>query len=126
MTDRHAGIYLVRQGTLGFAWWIMLWLVPASRLWFFPAERTDTIMLLVLPADLLLYCAGSTAAGIAVLRRNRAVTPLVYVTIGAPAYATLCAAAMGLFMDAGWAGAGMMAGALLLTSLCARIVSRHA
>lgn len=125
VTRLAAGYFLI-QGLAGGAWWIVLWLGPASRSWFFPATDTSLFLRLFVLADLIVFVCGSFAAGSMAWTGHRHRGALAWLAAGATLYATFVTLSMSLWADAGWLGTTMMVPAAVLSTLAASMVSRDA
>src|SRR5687767_9854103 len=56
---RAAANYMLLQSLLGLSWWLLLFIAPSTRTWFFPTDLADTLTFTFAIPDLVLYVAGS-------------------------------------------------------------------
>lgn len=100
--------YLVLQGAAVFAWWLMLWRVPATRAWFVaPGWPESTLLAFWLP-DLALLAAGSLVAAWMVARRSRRAGAALWLVAGGMIYATLFCVSAALAMGGAWMSVALM------------------
>lgn len=113
--QRIAAGYFALQAGAALLWWGALVAQPAVRRLFLPATVPDHAILAFWLADLGLVVAGSGMSGLALLRDDHRLPPLLWFTAGAVSYAAL--AAVGLTMMSGEAvlGAALMLPAMVVT-----------
>ena len=113
MSIRHtACIYFALQAIAVGAWWLLLFFVPASRVYFRMGDSDTTLLAFWLP-DLLLITAGSLAASGLCFFDSRLNTFAAWFTCGAVSYASLYCLTFALLTDSGWLGVTMMLPAML-------------
>ena len=103
--------YLWLQAASVAAWWLLLWLWPASRRQFVAGDWPEGTLLAFVFADALLLIPGSTLAAVGVRRRQPWALALFAAVVGAALYALLWCAGAVLF-----AGGGVLS--LALMALC--------
>lgn len=86
--------YLALQGVAVFAWWLLLWQVPAARAWFAVPGWGEAPMLAFWLPDLAVMAAGSLVAAWMTARRSTRAGAALWLVAGAALYAALyCVAA---------------------------------
>lgn len=81
--------YFALQAVAGALWWMMLWLWPASREWFWPTRTSDSVLLAFAAADVVCFVGGSALAAVAVAKRLPGARAVLWLVVGAVSYATL-------------------------------------
>jgi protein-S-isoprenylcysteine O-methyltransferase Ste14 len=120
---RAAGGYFLIQGVTVLCWWLLLWVVPSTRGWFRMGSGADpTLMAFCLP-DLILFGAGSLAAGGLCLRGSDLAPAALWGVSGAVSYAALYCLDYAWQADAGWWGVTLMLPAMLLSVASTAAVS---
>jgi protein-S-isoprenylcysteine O-methyltransferase Ste14 len=113
--------YLLIQGAGVFAWWLMLWRVPAARAWFAAPGRGEMALLAFWLPDLVIGGGGSLLAVWLVLRDSRWAGPALWSVAGAMAYATLYCVAASMATRGGWFSVALMTPAALASTALAAL-----
>lgn len=116
---RIFGVYLCVQALLGATWWLVLWLVPASRPYFRPADAPDLVLLSLWLADLVGFVVGSLASGVLLLRDDDRSARVLWFTAGAVVYAALYCVGLTLATGSSWLATSLMVPAAAMTTLAA-------
>lgn len=116
---RVSVFYLMVQGALTLAWWVMLWTVPESRVLFKPAAQPDDALLSFWLADLVCVAAGSALSGLWLLRRDTRAIPAIWFTTGAIVYGALYCVAVTWQTGEAVLASSLMIPAAMATSLIA-------
>ncbi len=114
--------YLTLQAVAGLAWWLLLFVRPATRWWFFPEELGNSTWAFA-PPDLALFVLGSAVAGWAIGRGRRWATGLAWAVCGGTWYACLYCWGGGLLYGSGWLGVLLMTAAAAMTTVAAALAS---
>jgi protein-S-isoprenylcysteine O-methyltransferase Ste14 len=109
MTIRHsATIYFALQGFAVIAWWLILLLMPQSRIYFALEKTSETSLLAFWLADLIFLAIGSLALSFLCFRESKMLTYVLWLVVGAFGYATIYCLAFAMLTDIGWLGVVMM------------------
>ena len=116
---RSAAIYYAVQGLGVIAWWIVLFLIPASRKYFL-LERTSEFSLLAFwLADLSFLGLGSLAAAWLCFRHYEYCQIAAWFVTGAISYAAVYCFAFAMITDYGWLGVTLMFPAMIWSGVFA-------
>lgn len=119
MTIRQsATIYFVLQGAAVAAWWLLLFFVPASRIYFQMGDSETTLLAFWLP-DLILIAAGSFVAAGFCFFGSRLIGVALWFVTGAISYAAFYCLAFAFLTDSGWLGVTLMMPAMLWSGVFA-------
>lgn len=103
-----ASVYFVLQGAGVIGWWLLLLIVPDSRLLFVLEGNRETSLMSFWLADLVLIAMGSFAAAFLISRQNKYAGAAVWMVTGAVSYATFYTFAFVMTTDRGWLGVVLM------------------
>ncbi|HXG84391.1 MAG TPA: isoprenylcysteine carboxylmethyltransferase family protein [Pyrinomonadaceae bacterium] len=109
-----ASIYFAIQGIAVVGWWLLLFFVPASRVYFQMGD-SETILLAFWLPDLFLLAAGSFVAAVFCFFDSRFLSIALWFVVGAVGYATFYCFAFALMTDTGWLGVTLMFPAMILS-----------
>jgi hypothetical protein len=121
---RAAAVGFAAQALIVPVWWLLLWLAPASRQWFFPEGALDVTTSSFLLPDLAALMLGSAMAAWLAWRGDPRAVAGAWFAAGASAYATVYTLSWSARVDAPLASPVMMVGSLTLSLSCALAVSR--
>ena len=105
--------YLAFQAGSVAAFWLLLWLVPAVRAPFLPADVPPRMLASLALADGVFLPITSVAAAWSLLRPSRSTRHLLWLHAGAAVYAGLFAIGLWIVDRSLWLGAGLMIPVLL-------------
>ncbi len=111
---RAASIYFSIQGLAVVGWWLLLFFVPSSRIYFQMGDSETTLLAFWLP-DLFLLAAGSFAAALFCFFDGKFLSNILWFVVGAISYATVYCFSFALMTDTGWLGVALMAAAMTLS-----------
>lgn len=114
-----ASIYFAVQGTGVIAWWLMMWIYPATIKYFQIEPLSQTSLLSFWLADLVLLGIGSLAAGWLIYTGNKMAAIAAWFVAGAVGYAALYTLAFVYTTDTGWLGVTLMIPAMIWTGVFA-------
>lgn len=107
-SNRIVGFYFLAQSLCVVAWWLALWVFPASSRWFLPIEwQRQRLADFGLP-DLFLIALVSVFAAEAAFRRRTWAVAAVWSLTGACWYPTLYCISVSLRTGEAWIASGMM------------------
>lgn len=109
-------LYLGAQAVLVAAWWIVLWLVPASRGPFLPAAWPEAALFAFVVPDVVVIVAGSAIAAFGSLRARTWTPSMLFALLGAVLYATLWCVGCVVATGEGWLCVAMMIASLAGTA----------
>lgn len=109
---RSASIYFALQGIAVAAWWMLLFFVPASRIYFQMGDSKTVLLAFWLP-DLILLALGSFVASAFCFFDSNFTAIAVWFVVGAISYATFYCLAFALLTDSGWLGVTLMLPAMI-------------
>lgn len=116
---RAAALYYLIQGVAVAGWWLVLVLRPEVR-GFFQLEADSQVSLLAfLIPDAIFLAAGSLAAALLILIRNRYSTVAMWLVTGAISYAWAYTFSFVAMTDVGWLGVIMMSPAMIWSGIFA-------
>lgn len=114
-----AGLFFALQSAAFAAWWLYLWLFPASRSIFLPPGAAEIELLAFALPDLLVAALASAAAAISLAVGARWAVPLAWFSAGAVVYATVYCIAWAALRNGGWINVALMSPAALLSTVAA-------
>jgi protein-S-isoprenylcysteine O-methyltransferase Ste14 len=109
----YASVYFAIQGLGVFAWWAVLFLIPASRQYFRLDPSSDTSLLAFWLPDLVFLGVGSFATASLLWTDSRYARHAVWLVSGAIAYAMFYCLSSALMTDVGWLGVVLMFPAMI-------------
>ena len=110
--SRSASIYFALQGTAVAVWWILLFFVPSSRVYFQMGDSETVLLAFWLP-DLFALALGSFAASAFCFFDGKFAAIAAWFVVGAVSYAGLYCLAFALLTDSGWFGVTLMFPAMI-------------
>ena len=113
---RFGRLYLLAEGVLAFAWWVMLLAVPETRRHFVAPGAPDVTLLAFLLPDVVLFAGAALLAAHGLGRQASWAWPVLCAHAGAAAYAALyCVAVTVMSRGGAWLAAVLMAPSLVIT-----------
>lgn len=103
-----AAWYLLLQGIGALVWWAAILWWPKSHAVLIPHSITRDWMLVLLPADVLLFIGGSFFSGCMLLRGSPIAMPALAIHAGAALYAAIFAIVVAVTTQSAWLSATMM------------------
>ena len=116
-----SAVYLLAQGGLIAAWWLLLAFVPESRSFFRPAHHPDSVLFAFVASDIVVT-AGSILAARQLWRRDPRARATLWFTTGGLVYAMLYCATITWTTGEGTLATSLMVPAALITLAIARRV----
>src|SRR5688572_25402728 len=110
---RTARLYFLLQGLAVAAWWVILFVKPATRAYFQLEAGSETSLMAFLLPDATFIAVGSLIVAYLVSLPNRYEVSALWLLTGAISYATVYTFSLALATDNGWLGVVMMAPATL-------------
>lgn len=110
-------VYLVLQGAGAIAWWVVLWVWPASRTRFLASSAPDATLLAFAFPDLVLFAGASLLSAVGLAKRRSWAWPVLCIHSGAGVYAALYCVALAWHDAHASLGAIMMAPSLVALPL---------
>jgi protein-S-isoprenylcysteine O-methyltransferase Ste14 len=110
--NRSASVYFALQSVAVAAWWILLYFVPASRVYFQMGDSETVLLAFWLP-DLFLLALGSFVASVGCFLGNKFASIAAWFVVGAISYAAFYCLAFALLSDTGWLGVTLMFPAMI-------------
>ena len=121
---RLGAFYLLAQSLGASLWWLTIWLFPAARAHFRPANAPDTVLISFFLPDAIFFIGAAIWAAIVLWRApKRAILPLA-LHVGAASYAALYCLQQWLTTGEAGLAALLMAPALVVGPLLLWTCSR--
>jgi protein-S-isoprenylcysteine O-methyltransferase Ste14 len=110
--------FMMLQGIAGIVWWLMIWLWPTCRPWFFYMDEAQLTLRSILLPDLLLFVLGSLTTSVMLYRQHPWACLFLAGVMGATSYATLYCLGISLLTGHAWLATVMMSATMGMTLAC--------
>ncbi|MDF1745450.1 MAG: hypothetical protein P1V19_17260 [Gimesia sp.] len=100
--------YLLVQGMAGTFWWILLFQMPESRVWFLSEQLPEQVLISFWLPDFLILIGGSFLAAVGYRNHRGWFQAVLYFLTGGISYISLYLLALSFSTQAGWLGTGIM------------------